>query len=153
MERNYKTLVFLFTAILLISIAGFYRSYFRFFPHFKDITFFTHIHFVIFLSWFALLIWQPILIKQQKFELHRKVGRLSYGLAPIMVLSILIMVKLTVVNNLAISKDQAIIGFTGAILDAISFSIFYILSIRNKNRVRWHVASLIGASLIILNPD
>jgi uncharacterized membrane protein len=32
MERNYKTLVGLFIAIALISVAGFYRTYFQFFP-------------------------------------------------------------------------------------------------------------------------
>lgn len=152
MEKNYKTLIALFIAISVISVAGFYKSYFQFFPYFENTAFFTHIHFVIFLSWFAILIWQPILIKQHRFSLHRKVGRFSYFLAPVMVVSILVMVKMNIATNLSNSKEQAVIAFTGAILDIVSFSVFYIISMVNKNQIRWHVGAMIGASLIILNP-
>ena len=152
MEKNYKTLTMLFIAIAVISILGFYKSYFQFFPKFENTTFFTHIHFVIFLSWFAILIGQPILIRQKKFSLHRKIGQFSYFLAPIMVISILVMVKLTIANNLSVSNQQAAIGSVGAFLDAVSFATLYVLSIVNKQNVRKHVAFMIGASLIILNP-
>lgn len=152
MEKNYKTLVALFFGMMLISILGFYNSYFQFFPVFENVPFFTHIHFIIFLSWFAILIWQPLLIQQRNYALHRKVGRFSYFLAPIMVVSILIMVKINIAKNLSISKAQAGIATAGALLDVVSFSVFYIYSILNRNRVRRHVAGIIGASLIILNP-
>ncbi|MFY0480999.1 hypothetical protein ACI6PS_00225 [Flavobacterium sp. PLA-1-15] len=152
MENKYKTLVALFGAISLISILGFYATYFQFFPLFEGIPFFTHIHFIIFLSWFAILIWQPILIHQRNYSLHRKVGRFSYFLAPVMVVSILVMVKLSVGKNLSISRVQAGMAMAGALLDVTSFCIFYVYSIVNKNRIRKHVAGMIGASLIILNP-
>lgn len=152
MEKNYKTLIALFIAFLLISVSGFYNSYFQYFPRFENIPFFTHIHFVIFLTWFAFLILQPYFIKEKKFSLHRKIGRLSYFLAPIMIVSILIMVKLSVVKNLSISSQQAAIASAGAILDSVFFSTFYVLSMIYKKNVRRHVAFLIGASLIILNP-
>lgn len=152
MEKNYKTLITLLIAFLLISLSGFYNSYFQYFPKFENITFFTHIHFIIFISWFAILISQPLLIKQKKFSLHRKIGRLSYFLAPIMVVSILIMIKLSVAKNLSISNQQAVIAGTGAILDSAFFSTFYILSMIYRKIIRRHVAFLIGASLIILNP-
>jgi len=152
MENNYKTLVALFIGMLLISVSGFYNTYFQFFPLFENIPFFTHIHFIIFLSWFAILIWQPLLIKQKKFDLHRKVGRFSYFLAPIMVVSILVMVKISIGRNISISMQQAKMATAGALLDLLSFSVFYIYSMLHKNKVRKHVAGLIGASLIILNP-
>ncbi|RZK05405.1 MAG: hypothetical protein EOO46_15860 [Flavobacterium sp.] len=152
MEKSYKTLVALFIGMLLISISGFYNTYFQFFPLFENIPFFTHIHFIIFLSWFAILIWQPLLIKQKKFELHRKVGRFSYFLAPIMVISILVMVKISIGRNISISMQQAKMATAGAVLDLLSFSVFYIYSMLHRNKVRKHVAGLIGASLIILNP-
>ncbi len=132
MEKNYKTLIALFIALLLISVSGFYNSYFRYFPEFENTPFFTHIHFIIFLSWFAILISQPFLIKQKKFSLHRKIGRFSYFLTPIMVVSILVMVRLSVAKNLAISSQQAAIATAGALLDATFFSAFYIISMVHK---------------------
>ncbi len=152
MERKYKALVWLFLAITIISFTGFYKTYFQYFPRFENISIITHLHFIIFLSWFIVLIAQPILIKQKKYALHRKVGKLTYFLAPIMVISILVMIKSSVSDNLLTSKEGAAIAFTGAILDAIMFSLFYVYSIINKNRVRQHVVGIIGASLIILNP-
>lgn len=152
MEKNYRTLVALFTAITIISLAGFFNSYFRYFPKFENIPAFTHVHFIIFLSWFAILIWQPYLIKQRKLSLHRKLGRFTYFLAPVMVLSILMMVKLSVAKNLAISPQSAAMALAGSTLDVIFFSAFYILSMIYKRNIRQHVAFLIGASLIILNP-
>lgn len=152
MEKNHKALVILFVTFLIISVAGFSKSYVLLFPRFENVVFFTHIHFIIFLTWFALLIWQPILISRKNYILHRKIGRLSYILAPVMVISILIMVKLTVANNLSLSKEQGTIAATGAILDAISFSVLYTTGMINKHRIRNHVACVIGASLIILNP-
>lgn len=136
MEKKYKTIVTFFIATMLISIAGFYKSYFQFFPYFENIALFTHIHFLIFLSWFAILISQPILIKQNKYALHRKVGRFSYFLAPIMVLSIFVMVKLSVTNNLSVSKEQVAIASAGAILDAVFFSILYGVSMANKQKIK-----------------
>lgn len=152
MEKKYNTLIFLFVAFLFISLAGFYRSYFQYFPYFKNTTPFTHIHFVIFLSWFAVLIWQPILIKQKNFALHRKVGRISYFLAPAMVISILVIVKLNIANNLTLSGGQAAVAAAGAVLDAVFFSVFYIAGVVNRHKIRRHVAFLVGASLIVLNP-
>lgn len=152
MEKKYNTLVILFIAIMFISLAGFYRSYFQYFPAFKNITAFTHVHFIIFLGWFIMLIWQPILIKKKNLALHRKIGRVSYFLAPVMVISILVMVKLNIANNLSISQEQAAIAAAGAVLDAIFFSVFYVMSMVNKHKIRRHVAFLTGASLIVLNP-
>lgn len=152
MEKKYKILIVLFVAMTIASVSGFYKSYFQFFPDFENITFFIHIHFVIFLSWFGLLIWQPVLIQQNKFALHRKVGKVSYFLAPLMVISILLMVKLTIARNLSISIEQAALASAGAILDAIFFTVFYVISMVNKRRIRWHVAFVIAASLIVFNP-
>jgi hypothetical protein len=152
MEKNYKAIVALFSVLSLTSLAGFYKSYFQFFPDFKNITFFTHIHFVIFICWFLIIAWQPILVKQKKLNLHKKIGKLTYFLAPIMVISILLMVKFTFAKNLINSKESALMGSTGAILDATAFAICYIISMFNVQKTRWHVAFIIGASLIVFNP-
>jgi hypothetical protein len=37
-------------------------------------------------------------------------------------------------------------------LDILSFTIYYIIAMVNRRNVRWHVAFIIAASLIVLNP-
>lgn len=151
MEKKYKLLFILFVCFFLITVLGFFKTYFQFFPKFENISIVTHFHFFLFFMWYALLFCQPLLIKQKQFALHRKLGKISYFLAPLMVFSILMMVKTNIAHNLSISKEQTAIATTGAFLDVCLFSTFYIISMVNKRNVRWHVAFLIAASLIVLN--
>lgn len=152
MERNYKTIASLFLILAIASLAGFFRSYFQFFPNFENISSFTHIHFGIFFLWFLIIISQPILIQQQRNSLHKTIGRFTYILAPIMAVSILVMVKIAIDKNLIESQEQSIMAATGAILDTVVFLICYLVSIINSKNIRWHVAFMIGASLIVFNP-
>lgn len=99
-----------------------------------------------------LIIIQPILIKQKKYKLHRKLGQLSYFLAPIIVITILILVKIKVQKLMLVSESDAVVNALIGLMDALSFSVYYTIAMVNKRNVRWHVAFIIAASLIVLNP-
>lgn len=152
MEKKYKLLTIIFVAIAVISVSGFYNTYFALFPTFQGLHALTHIHLAAFLSWFVLLVWQPVLIRQKKYELHRKVGRLSYFLAPLMFITILGMVVVSFPGRFANYQKEAYIPATGGILDAVFFMTYYLIAMFNKRNMRWHVAFILAASLIILNP-
>ncbi|RZJ69882.1 hypothetical protein [Flavobacterium sp.] len=152
MERKYSLLTAMFILIALISTSGFYFSYFAKLASLGDFFFVTHLHLFLFFCWFAMLIVQPILVRRRKPELHRKIGRLSYFLAPLIVVSILVLVFNAIPRNYANSPEQAAITAVGGILDVISFSICYVIAMVKKRDLRWHVAFIIGASLIVLNP-
>lgn len=152
MEKKFQVLITLFILIALISLAGFFNSYISKFPNLDEFPILIHIHFAAFLCWFILLIIQPVLIKQKKYRLHRKLGKLSYFLAPILVITILILVKIKVQRLLPVSESDATVNALIGLMDALSFSIYYIIAMVNKQNVRWHVAFILAASLIILNP-
>ncbi len=86
MEKKQNLIIAGIITIVLITFLGFFKPYFIKFPLFENTHLFT------FSCWFVLLILQPILIRQKKLELHKKVGSLSYFLAPILSLTILFMV-------------------------------------------------------------
>lgn len=152
MERKNKLLILLFVAVAAVSLAGFFNSYIRFLPDTDRFPIVIHIHFVAFLCWFALLIIQPILIKRKKYQLHRKIGKLSYFIPPVLVVTILILVHNQTKREINTSEDNAaIIAFIG-LLDAVSFSAYYLIAMFNRRNLRWHVAFIIAATLIILNP-
>lgn len=151
MEKKHKILIIIFAAIALVSIAGFFKTYFALFPTFQGLHAFTHVHPAIFLCWFVLLIRQPILIKQKRLELHRKIGRLTYFLAPLMFVTILGMVAVRFPVNFANDREQAYAAATGAILGAVFFIAYYLISIFNKRNMRRHVAFMLAASVIILD--
>ena len=152
MEKKYKILTIIFAVIALLSVAGFYKTYFALIPTFQGLHSFTHIHIATFLCWFVLIVWQPILIRQKKFELHRKVGQLSYFLAPLMFITILGMVTISFPHQFANDQENAYISATAPLLDSVFFIICYLIAMFNKRNLRWHVAFILGASLIILNP-
>lgn len=152
METKNKLLILFFVAVMIITITGFFNSYIKFLPDTDKFPAIIHIHFVAFAFWLALIVIQPILIRKRKYELHRKVGKLSYLIAPVLVLTILILVKNQTKREIGVSESNAAVTAFIGLLDAISFSVYYIIAMVNKGNVRWHVAFLIAATLVVLNP-
>ena len=152
MERKDTLLIIFFTIVVIVSLAGFFNSYIRFLPATDKFPMVIHVHFTAFTCWFVLLILQPILIHKKKYELHRKIGKLSYFIAPVLVFTIIMLVRNQVIRMADISEnDAAVTAFIG-LLDALSFSVYYCIAMINKHNIRWHVAFLIAATLVILNP-
>jgi hypothetical protein len=136
---------------LAFVILGFYNSYYGLIPSFKGVSVAMHIHGTIMLSWFLLLIVQPILVRLNKFELHKKMGKISYVLAPLVVLSILLVSKAQFLNNfnLQTRKDNIAI-LTLDLPLAFTFATFYILAILNKKRTPYHMRYMISTALLIM---
>jgi len=84
MEKSYKNVVFFFIFILAFVIWGFFRTYFGLFPSFKGITTVQHFHGLMLLSWFAMLIVQPLLIRYNKPVWHKNLGKISYLQIPLL---------------------------------------------------------------------
>lgn len=152
MEKSYSLLIFLFVSVVVISLAGFYTTYLSFIPDMSRFDWLIHLHFLAFTGWFTLIVIQPILIWRRNYALHRKLGRASYFLAPVLVITILLLVKIKVQRELPVSPGEASVTALIGLLDAISFSIYYIIAMVNQRNVRWHVAFIIAATLIVLNP-
>lgn len=152
MENKINILLFFFVFVVIISLAGFFNSYLKFFPDFSKFPAVIHIHFLAFSAWFLLLITQPILIKTKKINLHRKVGKLSYFLAPVLVVTIAILANNQIRREILLPDNSAPVTAFIALIDIISFSLYYIIAMTKSNNTRWHVAFLIAATLVVLNP-
>jgi hypothetical protein len=89
MGKSYRYISYLFVFVLALVFWGFYKTYFSLFPRFNGLPTLLHIHAVLILLWFAMLIAQPLLILRYKnIALHRLVGKASYILVPAMVICI-----------------------------------------------------------------
>lgn len=152
MEKKYRMLQLAFILITVISLSGFYKSYFQFLPQFSRFPAIIHIHFAAFFCWFAMIIVQPVLIRRRQYALHRRLGKLSWLLAPVLVITILLLVKDKVERELAVSAETAAMTAFIGLLDVVSFSVCYGLAMIRRRNLRWHVAFIIGATLIVFNP-
>ncbi len=152
LNRRTNISLLFFIAVAVISMAGFFNSYLKFFPDFERFPFIIHIHFFAFSIWFALLIIQPILIRKKKFALHRKLGKVSYFIAPLLVATIAILVKKQIQRELLNSETGAAVTAFVGIIDIVSFSTYYVIAMINSSNTRWHIAFIVAATIVVLNP-
>jgi hypothetical protein len=93
MEHAYRHTGYFLLVVLLIFIAGFWIPYFSQIPRFEaSITVPVHIHAALLFGWLVLLIIQPLAIQSGAYRLHRTLGRISYVLAPFIVISAIAMI-------------------------------------------------------------
>jgi hypothetical protein len=153
MEKTYQNVSYFVAVILAFVIWGFYRTYFGLFPSFNGITTVQHFHGLMMLSWFAMLIAQPFLIRYKKYQLHRNLGKVSYVLVPLLLLSIFLVTRGQFLRLAStIPKEQNIGGLALNLPDIFAFGALYILAIINKKNSAYHMRYMIATSFLMLGP-
>ncbi len=146
MEKKYKYLGYVMMLLLPLVFAAFYQSYFKTFPHFSARIFlYDHVHAFFATIWVLLLIVQPILISRRQYAWHRRLGRLSYFIFPLLVLSF-IPREIRLIN----SDEPKDIFFPVA--DTLVLVPLYLLAIYNKRNVAKHMRYMIASALVLLGP-
>lgn len=161
----YHNLGYWFILFIVLVIAGFYSSYLVVILQPKAVS--LHIHFLLMMIWIALLITQPFLIKYKKRSLHRKLGRASYVIVPLALISGFWMMRnsyyLAVNDTIAKSETINTLGndvVMRSVADNIGlpffyllwFATFYILAIINRRRSSSHARYMVAAALTLLGP-
>ena len=100
------------------------------------------------------LIIQPLLISQKKYHIHRMVGKLSYVLAPLLMVSIFLVSRLTYHKALNASTPltDAVAGISLSIPTLIIFAILYGLASANTKITYNHMRYMIGTALLMIGP-
>ncbi len=149
MEKLYRSISWFFVLIFCFVVFAFFRSYFAFFPAFEGSPAFTyrlHFHVLTLVAWFAMLIVQPLLIWKGKLELHRKVGRSSYILVPLILLGFILVI------NQEQSRAQNLIALAANLFDIPFFLALYGLAIYFRKNVAYHQRFMILSALPFIDP-
>jgi hypothetical protein len=101
MEKAYKNIALFFILITIIVFIGFYNTYFVFFSKFESFQTFHHVHELLMIAWLIVLIIQPIFINQRKYKWHRAVGKFSYFLMPLIIISMLVAYRHSFLTSVA----------------------------------------------------
>jgi len=155
MEKQYKYIGHWSLLLLLLVIAGFYKSYYGLFPDFNNsITVPIHFHAFVMSLYVILLILQPLLIFYKKIETHRLLGRFSYVLVPLIIFSFLAMIHKEYNDKLLHKITNAdFIEFTFLNVGKLSlFAAFYSLAIVHKRNTPFHMRYMIASSLVFVEP-
>ncbi len=142
------------TILLFITLQiGFHPTYFRHFPEFKKFNWLHHIHGALMALWVILLVLQPILIYKGHLAAHRFVGKLSYVVAPLMIASMFLILRLSYLKGIVKRPLEAVISFQSlTIMQLICFTLFFSLAIINKKNTYKHMRYMLGTALVFVTP-
>jgi len=142
MEKPYKYLAYFLLLLIPLIFAGFYRSYFESFPNFnKSINVYVHLHAFIASVWILMLIVQPFLILKKKYSLHRAIGKASYVVFPLLVLSFIPQI-IKIINTENIENLFFPIG------DGTLLIVFYSIAIYYRKTRSKHMRYMIASAII-----
>jgi len=146
MEKSYKYLGYFLLLMIPLTFVAFYKTYFVQFPNFKPSNnTYIHVHAFIAMIWISILIVQPFLIINKKFAKHRTVGKLTYIVFPLLVVSFIPQI-IRIFN----SENPRNIFFPVA--DCLLLIIFYSLAIFYKRKSPLHMRYMIATALVFLGP-
>ncbi|MCH6235726.1 hypothetical protein [Cognataquiflexum rubidum] len=163
-----NTVWFLFLLIPFIAI-GFWPGYWS--KLFEDIglTSIMHIHNALMMAWVAMSLAQPLLILKKKVQWHRLLGKTSYVLMPLVLISLYFLMQERYLRRLARMIERVASGeiqmtseqiysAAAASLDlGLVYSLLlaglYALAIIYRKRILYHATFMFGAILTALGPS
>ncbi len=147
---------FFFIGVLIVTLLGFYPSYFAHFPRLEGFSWAYHFHAFFATLWIVMLITQAFLIRRKNFDLHRKIGTASYFVIPFLLFSFFLMAKAMYFKSINInhlSEPEALAGLSkSGLRDILYMIILYSLAILYKKRTSWHLRFFTCSGLMILGP-
>lgn len=130
---RYSYLYFSFAAA--VTVFAFFPSYFN---KLRATDPAHHLHGITATLWMILLIIQPFLYQAGKLKWHRQIGKISFLLVPLIILSALNMVHIMIIRK---DSYPPLIPYQLAFIDfatLIQFLLFYILAIYKRKKIHLH---------------
>ncbi|MCZ2845828.1 MAG: hypothetical protein O2U61_04930 [Candidatus Bathyarchaeota archaeon] len=136
--------------LIALAILGFWPTYFsKFFDGTADFNFYFHFHFAMSALWIALLIVQPILIKKKKLSIHRQIGKLSFVILPLFLISV-ILLKHYLIGGEVTEGSGASMWFL--FKNIIVIGVMYIIAMVNRRNVQIHARAMIATGIVFIEP-
>lgn len=145
----YPRAPYYFLALLLVALAAFFPSYLS---RLGETDWVRHFHGVVSIAWMLLLVAQGVLASRRRFATHRALGKSAYVLAPLFVLS-----GLLIIQGMARGANpfQQAFGARLAWVDLLATGFFaaaVALAIRHRRNVQLHARWMATTALLLLPP-
>lgn len=138
-----------FAAMFLIALVAFWPSYLS-----QIFSASNYIHFHAFLaaSWMLMLVAQPMLIRAKRLAWHRLLGQISYLLAPLMIVSIVLLAhsRIKGVSGEVFAVQTYILYLQTSL--TVLFGLSYALAITKRHVVALHARFMVCTALTMIDP-
>ncbi len=149
----YSRISLFFVFVLALITWGFYKTYLIFFPSFTGFNNVQHFHGAMMMIWMGFLIAQPLLIRSGKVTIHRAIGKLSYVIAPLLIVSIFLVSRMVYHRpEPGVPHEEKIAMIALSIPFLFGFAIFYSLAIINRKETYKHMRYMIATSFLMIAP-
>ena len=146
---NFLKSGYFFVLLIFIAVLGFWQTYFgKFIDGSADFSFYIHFHFFTVALWIILLVLQPILIKNKQLVLHKLIGKFSYVLFPILLLSVVLLAH----NNNSIDEPNIELEIFLPFKDIIILLIAFYIAIRYRKTMNIHARGMIATGIVFIEP-
>ena len=140
----------LFALFLMLAVVAFWPSYVS--QPFASSSGYIHLHAATATLWMALLVAQPLAIRNRRFALHRALGRLSWILAPLVLVSIVLLANSRIrgapVGAYAIQTYILYLQVSLAVLFALS----WLAGILTRRRMPLHARFMACTAVTLIDP-
>lgn len=137
-----------FTLAMAVTITGFFKS---FISKISETDLVHHFHGITAGGWILLLIIQPFLHSRNKMGTHRKLGKISFLLSPLLVISGIMMMRLMLSREGGLNPLTYMISFLDVII-LTQFVFFYAAAIKYRYNMQLHARYMAGTVLALLPP-
>lgn len=138
-----------FAGFLVVALIAFWPTYLS---RIGAQTAYTHLHAFTATLWMALLIAQPVLIRTRRLDLHRMLGRFSFGLVPVIVGSVVLLAH----SRIAGLGGEALAGQSYLLYLQLSmvalFALCFGLAVWTRRRMELHARFMILTGLTLIDP-
>ena len=139
-----------FLGLVVLVLLGFWPTYFsKFFDKTADFTMYFHFHAIMLSLWILALIIQPILIRKRKLAVHRLIGKFTYVLFPLMILSVVLLAHS---SHHADEKDLDTNLFL-SFKDLVILSTGYFIGVRYRHNVDLHARGMVVTGIVCIEPS
>ena len=146
---KFKNLEYFGLFLLVAAMAGFWPTYFsKFLDGTADFHYYFHFHSITALLWVGLLIIQPLLIRLKLRQWHRLVGKVSYALVPLVLVSAMLLNHYQF-HQVEKNPPEALLATGGLVF---IFLLGYGLAIIKRKDPQIHARGMIVAGMTLIWP-
>lgn len=136
--------------LLAVAVLGFWKPYFSQLGAAQGL---AHLHVLMMLAWIGLLVAQPMLIRARQLAWHRRLGKASYVVVPLMVVTALLLAQMRLRSAppemLPFQQFILYLGLSASLL----FLVIWGLGIRYRRDTTLHARFMAATALTLIDPS